>query len=91
MLAKGERAHEWHDIYSYPFHKIFGDVAQKVQAQLTGPGGERNWQKMKFVRDSKRHKLGTDKAEKEVRIYEGHCREMEEYTMEPAEMPLHHM
>ena len=38
--------------------------------------------------DSKRNKLGTDKAEKEVRIYEGHCREMEEYTMEPAEMPL---
>ena len=92
MLAKGGRAHEWHDIYSYPFHKVFGDVARKVQAQLTGPGGgERNWQKLKFVWDSKRHKLGTDKAEKEVRIYEGHCREMEEYTMEPAEMPLHRM
>ena len=26
-----------------------------------------------------------------MRIYEGHCREMEEYTMEPAEMPLHRM
>ena len=60
MLAEGGRAHEWHDIYSYPFHKTFGDVARKVQAQLTGPGGgERNWQKLKFVWDSKRHKLAT--------------------------------
>ena len=26
-----------------------------------------------------------------MRIYKGHCREIEEYTMEPAEMPLHRM
>ena len=46
VLAKGGLAREWHDIYSCPFHKVFGDVALKVQAQLTGPGGgERNWQK----------------------------------------------
>ena len=39
MLDKGGRAHEWHDIYSLLFHKVFGDVARKVQAQITGPGG----------------------------------------------------
>jgi hypothetical protein len=92
MLAKGGHAHDWHGIYLYPFQKGFGDVARKVQAQLTGPGGgERNCQKLKFMWDSKRHKLGTDKAEKEVRICGGHCGEMEEYSMEPAEMPLNRM
>ena len=92
MLTKGGHAHEWHDIYTAPFHTVFGDVARKVQAQLTGPGGgERNWQKLKFVWDSKRHRLFTEKAEKEVRIYEGHCREMAQFSTGPSEMPLHRM
>ena len=54
---------------------VFGDVARKVLAQLTGPGGgERNWQKLKCVWDGKRHSPTPEKAEKEVRIYEGHVR-----------------
>jgi hypothetical protein len=63
-------------------------VARKVQAQLTGPGGgERNWQKLKWVWDSKRKKLGTGKAEMEERMYEGRCLEANQYTTELAEMP----
>ena len=41
--------------------------------------------------DSKRQKLGTDKAEKEVHIYKGHFREIEEHTFEIAEMPLYRL
>ena len=52
MLALGGHEHEWHHIYTYPFHEVFGDVARKDLAQLTGPGGgERNWQKLKYVWD----------------------------------------
>ena len=68
---------------------MFGDVARKVLAQLTGPGGgERNWQKLKYVWDGKRHSLAPEKAEKEVRIYEGHVREMAQFSTDPLEMPL---
>ena len=71
---------------------MFGNVARKVQAALTGPGGgERNWQKLKHVWDSKRHSLGSEKAEKEVRIYEGNCRETAQFTTELSEMPLHRL
>ena len=42
-----------------------------------GPGGVvRNWQKLKLVWGSKRIKISPAKAERKVRIYEGHCREM---------------
>ena len=71
---------------------MFGDVARKVLAQLTGPGGgERNWQKLKYVWDGKRHSLAPEKAEKEVRIYEGHVREMAQLSTDPLEMPLHRL
>ena len=68
---------------------MFGDVARKVLAQLTGPGGgERNWQKLKYVWDGKRHSLAPEKAEKEMHIYEGHVREMAQLSNDPLEMPL---
>ena len=71
---------------------MFGDVARKVLAQLTGPGGgERNWQKLKYVGDGKRHSLAPEKAEKEVRIYEGHVREMAQLPTDPLEMLLHRL
>ena len=63
---------------------MFCDVARKVLAQLTGPGGgERNWQKLKYVWDGKHHSLAPEKAEKEVRIYEGRVREMAQLSTNP--------
>ena len=71
---------------------MFGDVARKVLVQLTGPGGgERNWQKLKYVWDGKRYSLALEKVEKEVRIYEGHVREMAQLSTDPLEMPLHRL
>ena len=71
---------------------MLGDVARNVLAQLAGPGGgERNWQKLKYVWEGKRHSLAPEKAEKEVRIYEGHVREMAQLSTDPLEMPLHRL
>ena len=91
-LTQGGQVHIWFDEYVVPFHAVFGTVGRIVQAQLGGPGGgERNWQKVKHVWDGKRANLSTERVEKEVKIYEGHRRDMALLTEDPNEMPLHRL
>jgi hypothetical protein len=37
MLAKGGRAHEWHDIYSYPFHKVLAMSRARCRRSSRAP------------------------------------------------------
>jgi len=89
LLKEAGKIHEWYQQYSLPYHQVFGHVASVVQAQLTGAGGaERNWAALEYIWDDYRVKLGPEKAEKSLLIFEGHRREMQEHEVEPELSPL---
>jgi hypothetical protein len=89
-LTQAGQLHLWHEQYSKPYHAEFGRVGSVVTAQRTGAGGpERNWAHLEHIWDDHRVKLGSEKAEKQLFVYEGHRRQMALLSDDPDEMPLH--
>ena len=91
LLSQG-KAHIWHRQYSLPHAEVFGKVGCVAQGQLTGMGAaERNWAHVKNIWDDAKANMTAEKAEKEVKIWEGIRREelAIRNDLNPIDVPLY--
>lgn len=64
------RSAVWHDKYSRHYTKVFGYIACRTTARITGSGGaERGWSDNKVVKSGKRAHLSSDKLRKQGTLY----------------------
>jgi hypothetical protein len=68
-VANGS-SHLWHQLYSKPNTDVLGNVSCRVLSKLLGTGNaERNWGAMEEIKSGKRSHLGSEKAEKQCKVY----------------------
>ena len=71
LISQG-KAYIWHRQYSLPHAEVSDKLGCVAQGQLTGMGAaERNWAHVKNSRDDAKANMTAEKAEKEVKIWEG--------------------